>query len=84
MAKMSKILEYYMVMAERHTGFWIGLPLATGKTVAREEWLRLMKEDPEHFHLVEIRPEEQTGYSHGIENVIEHAVFVTWSDEQVQ
>jgi len=45
--------------------------------VARDEWLCFVKEDPEHFHLVEIKAEEKTKYSHGIEDVIERAVFVT-------
>jgi hypothetical protein len=81
---MDKRLDYYTVTADRETGFWIGLPIATGKTVARDEWLRLMADDPEHFQLVTLTAEEQTRYSQGIEDVIERAIFVTWSDEQVQ
>ena len=78
---MGKLLEYYTVTAERETGFWVGLPFATGKTVARAEWLSLMEGDPDHFHLVMLTAEDLTGYSMAADEVIEHAVFVIWSDE---
>ena len=81
---MQKLLDYYTVTAERDSGFWIGLPVATGKTVAREEWLRHMAQDPEHFQLVTLTAEVLTNYSTAPEDVIERAVFVTWSDEAIQ
>ena len=81
---MDRLLDYYTVTAERETGFWIGLPFATGKTVARAEWLSLMDDDPDHFQLVALTAEELTGYSTADEDVIERAVFVTWSDEMLQ
>jgi hypothetical protein len=81
---MEKLLDYYTVTAERESGFWIGLPAATGKTVAREEWLRHMAQDPEHFQLVTLTAEVLTNYSTAPEDVIERAVFVTWSDEAIR
>jgi len=81
---MDKRLDYYSVIADRETGFWVGLPVATGLTVAREEWLRLMENDPDHFQLVTLTAEDLTRYSTAPEDVIEHAVFVTWSDEMLQ
>lgn len=81
---MEKLLDYYTVTAERDSGFWIGLPVATGKTVAREEWLRHMSQDPEHFQLVTLTTEVLTNYSTAPGDVIERAVFVTWSDEAIQ
>jgi hypothetical protein len=81
---MGKLLDYYTVTAERETGFWISLPTATGQTVLRDEWLKLMEDDPEHFQLVALTAEELTRYSTTPEDVIERAVFVTWSDEQLQ
>lgn len=77
-------LDYYTVKAERETGCWIGLPIATGKTVARNEWLRMVDDDPEHFELVTLTAEELTTYSLAQTDVIERAVFVIWSDEQLQ
>ena len=79
-----QMLDYYTVTAERETGFWISLPAATGQVVARDEWLRLMEDDPEHFQLVTLTAEERTSYSMAPENVIERAVLVTWSDELLQ
>jgi hypothetical protein len=81
---MDKLLDYYTVTAERNSGFWIGLPAFTGKTVAREEWLQHMAQDPEHFQLITLTAEVQTNYSMAPEDVIERAVFVTWSDEAIQ
>lgn len=81
---MKKQLDYYTVTADRETGFWVGIPVATGKSVERDEWLRLMADDPEHFQLVTLTAEEQTRYSQKMEDVVERAVFVAWSDEQMQ
>lgn len=81
---MDKLLDYYTVTAEPDTGFWIGIPVATSLTVARDEWLRYMAEDPKHFQLVTLTAEELTQYSMALDEVIERAVFVTWSDEQLQ
>ena len=81
---MDRVLDYYTVTADRETGFWVGLPALTGKTVGRAEWLSLMEEDPDHFQLVKLTTEELTGYSMADEEVIERAVFVTWSDEMLQ
>ena len=78
---MNKMLELYKVVAERETGFWVDLPVATAEKVARDEWLRMMEDDPEHFQLATLTAEELTGYSTADEDVIEHAVFVSWSDE---
>ena len=78
-----KLLDYYTVTADRGTGFWVGLPAVTGKTVGRAEWLSLMEEDPDYFQLVTLTPEELTRYSMADEDVIERAVFVTWSDEML-
>ena len=80
---MNKMLELYKVVAERETGFWIGLPVATAETVPRDEWLRMMADDPEHFQLATLTAEELTGYSRANDDVIERAVFVSWSDEKV-
>ena len=60
------------------------MPIATGKLVSRDEWLSLMKEDPEHFQLATFTAEELTGYSLADGDVIERAVFVSWSDEKLQ
>lgn len=68
--KMEKLLDYYTVTAERDSGFWIGVPAATGRTVTRKEWLRHMAQDPEHFQLVTVTAEEQTRYSQCMEDVI--------------
>ena len=45
---MDTMLDLYQVIAERETGFWITLPVATGQTVSRDEWLRLNQADPDH------------------------------------
>jgi len=79
-----KLLDYYTVVAEREAGFWTSIPLATGRSVAREEWLQMMDADPEHFQLVTITAEELTEYSLAQDDLIECAVFVTWSNEQLQ
>ena len=81
---MNKLLDYYTVTAERDTGFWVGIPVASGHTVPRAEWQRLMGDDPCHFQLVTLTAEGQTGYSLAPEDVIERAVFVIWSDERLQ
>jgi hypothetical protein len=59
------------------------LPVATGQTVSRDEWVRLMEEDPDHFQIAAFTAEELTGYSMDHEDLVERAVFVTWSDEQL-
>lgn len=81
---MKKMLDLYKAVAESETGFWIDLPVATGKSVSRDEWLSLMKEDPNHFQLATLTTEELTGHSLADSDVIEHAVFVIWSDEKLQ
>lgn len=78
---MEEVLHYYTVTVERDTGFWVELPVSIGKTVTRVERLSLMDDDPDHFQLVTLTAEELTGYSMADEDVIERAVFVTWSDE---
>lgn len=60
------------------------MPVATGQSVARTEWLGLVKEDPHHFQIATFTAEELTGYSTANEDVVERAVFVTWSDEMLQ
>ena len=70
--------------ADRGTGFWVGVPVATGRQVPRAGWLHLIEEDRVHFQLVTLTAEELTKYSMADEEVIEHAVFVTWSDEMLQ
>jgi hypothetical protein len=82
---MSKLLDYYTVTAERGTGFWVGLPIATGKNVARSAWLSLMDDDPDHFQLAALTAAELTGcLTEDDEVFIELAVLVTWSDEMLQ
>lgn len=71
---MDKMLDLYKVVAERETGFWVGLPIATGQTISRDEWLRMMEDDPEHFQLATFTAEELTRYSMSDEDVIERAV----------
>jgi hypothetical protein len=80
---MDKMLGLYKAVAERETGFWVGLPVATGHSVSRKKWLRLMKEDPTHFQIAILTTEELTGYSTGKEDLIECAVFVIWLHERV-
>jgi len=82
---MDKLLDYYTVTAERDSGFWIGLPVATGKNVGRSEWQSLMDDDPDHFQLAELTAAELTGCpTEDDEVLVERAVFVTWSDEMLQ
>jgi len=82
---MDKLLDYYTVTAERDSGFWNKLPVATGKTVRRSEWLSLMDNDPDHFQLVALTAAELTGCpTEDDELLIDRAVFVTWSDEIFQ
>ena len=81
---MDRMLDYYTVTAERDSGFWLGLPMQTGRQVSRTEWLHLTTEDPEHFQLAELTAAELSGCAtDDDERLIEHAVFVTWSDENV-
>lgn len=80
---MNKILDLYKAVAERETGFWIDLPVATGQVVSRDEWLARMKEDPEHFQLATLTDDESTGQSNDDGDVVEHAVFVAWSGADV-
>ncbi|MGJ9420484.1 hypothetical protein ACHAC9_22410 [Massilia sp. CMS3.1] len=77
------MLDYYTAVAEKETGFWVGLPVATGQMVSRAEWLCLMNDDPDHFQLVTLTEEDLTGYSLAVEDAVERAVFVTWSDEEL-
>ncbi len=76
------MLAIYKAVAERETGFWIDLPVATGQLVSRDEWLKLMKDDPEHFQVATLTAEELTGYSMADDDIIERAVFVVWEDEK--
>ena len=80
---MNIMLDLYKAIAARDTGLWEGLPIATGKSVPRDEWLGLMKEDPDHFQLATLTAEELTGHSMDHRDLIERAVFVTWSDEML-
>jgi hypothetical protein len=80
---MDKMLDLYKAIAERDSGLWVGLPMPTGRTVSRDEWVRLMEEDPDHFQIATLTADELTGYSMDHEDLIERAVFVTWSDEQM-
>jgi hypothetical protein len=81
---MNKMLYLYKAVAEPETGFWIDLPVATGQLVSRDEWMCLAKEDPDHFQIATFTAEELTGYSMDDDDVIERAVFVTWSNETLQ
>jgi len=86
---MADRLEHFVVVAERETGFWIGIPAATGITVARDEWMKLNESDPEHFQLVSLSLDAHLPPQLGLDEkvvqvVIEQAVFVLWSDEVLQ
>lgn len=81
---MKKMLDLYRAVAERETGFWVDLPVATGQVVSRDEWLVRMKEDPEHFQLAALTDDESTGQSNDDDSIVEHAVFVAWLDEKLQ
>lgn len=79
---MDTMLDLYKVIAERETGFWITLPVPTGQTVSREEWLRLNQADPEHCQIIAFAPEaEPTLHPMADEVVIEQALAVQWTDE---
>ena len=79
---MDKMLDLYKVIAERETGFWITLPVATGRTVSREEWLRLSQADPDHCQLITFAPDPELPFQAMTEEVVvEQALAVTWSDE---
>jgi len=83
---MTNQLDHYRVVAERETGFWINVPVRTGNTVSREEWLRLHQADPDHFQIVALSLEAQLPHQYSnndlvVDVVIEHAIFVMWSDE---
>lgn len=80
---MKKMLDLYRAVAERQTGFWVNLPVATGQVVSRDEWMARMKEDPDHFQLATLTDEESTGQPDDGCGVVEHAVFVAWSDEKL-
>jgi hypothetical protein len=81
---MDKLLDYYTVKADRDSGFWIGLPAATGQSVRRSDWLSLMDDDPDHFQLAALTAAELTGCpTEDDEAFVEQAVFVTWSDEML-
>ena len=81
---MNKMLDIYKAIAERQTGFWIDVPVATGQVVSREEWLTRMKEDPEHFQLATLTDEAASGKLTDGSDTVERAVFVAWADEKLQ
>lgn len=81
---MNKMLELYRAVAERETGFWIDLPAPTGQVVSRDEWIARMQEDPEHFQLATLTGDESNRQPNGGVGIVEHAVFVAWSDEKLQ
>jgi len=79
---MDTMLDLYQVIAERETGFWITLPVATGQTVSRDEWLRLNRADPDHCQIIAFAPDARLPLQSMTDEVIvEHALAVTWSDE---
>jgi hypothetical protein len=79
---MDTMLDLYQVIAERETGFWITLPVATGQTVSRDEWLRLNQADPDHCQIIAFAPDAGLPLqSMTDEIIVEHALAVTWSDE---
>lgn len=79
---METMLDLYQVIAERETGFWVTLPVATGQTVSREEWLRLNQVDPDHCQIIAFAPESALPLqSMGDKVIVEQALAVTWSDE---
>lgn len=83
---MEKVMELYTVISETGSGFWINLPVFTGQTVLRDEWLRLHRADPYHFQMItfasndDLPRQSMSTY----EVVIERALRVTWSDEVSQ
>jgi len=79
---MDTMLDHYRVVAERESGFWITLPVPTGQTVSREDWMRWNHDDPDHFQIIAFAPEAELPLQ-SIENesVVEHALSVTWEDE---
>lgn len=82
---MDKMLDLYQVVAERETGFWITLPKPTGQTVSREEWLRLNHADPDHCQIISFTPNAELRLQSMVDEVvIEQALCVTWSDENLQ
>lgn len=81
---MGEMLDHYQVRAERETGFWVDLPVATGRTVSRDEWLRLQQDDPQRFQVITIDPEDQPLHYRRLGRIIEFAVTVTWADELLQ
>lgn len=79
---MDTMLDLYQVIAERETGFWITLPVATGQTVSRDEWLRLNQAEPDHCQIIAFAPDARLSLQSMTDEVIvEHALAVTWSDE---
>jgi len=81
---MDTMLDLYQVVAERDTGFWITLPLPTGQTVSREEWLRLNQADPDHCQIITFAPDAELPLqSMADEVIVEQALCVTWSDEML-
>lgn len=78
---MYKMLDLYRAVAEPDTGFWITVPVPAGQSVSRDEWTKLMHEDPDHFQIANLTAEELTGYSMDHADLVERAVFVTRSDE---
>lgn len=81
---MNEELDLYAVMVERDTGFWVNLPVRTGRTVSREEWLSFQQQDPDHFQIIEFTPDGKLPLqSTTMEDIVEHALAVTWIDEML-
>ena len=79
---MNTMLDLYQVIAERGTGFWITLPVATGQTVSREEWLRRKQVDPDHCQIIAFAPDARLPLKSMVDEVVvEQALAVIWSDE---
>lgn len=81
---MKRMLGLFKAVAERESGFWIDVPVDTGRSVSREEWMSLMSQDPDHFQLATFTADEWTGCPAANGEAIELAVLVTWSDENLQ
>jgi hypothetical protein len=81
---MDKMLELYKAVAERETGFWTDLPVATGQLVSRDEWLSLMEYDPHHFQIATLTREDLACDLLVDGDIVERAVLVSWIDETFQ
>lgn len=78
---MDTMIDLYQVVAERETGFWITLPVPTGQTVSREEWIRLNQADPDHCQIIAFAPNAELPLRSMDEVIVEQALVVTWSDQ---